>query len=71
MSMGLEHHVNVFHPAGVPTTQQWGRGHHPATATVKRNKEVDKVVMGCFDDSKLFKEEAKPIRRYRKRKFRE
>lgn len=44
---------------------------HPATARVKWNKEVNKVLMEWFYKSKTFDEEEKPIKGYRKRKFRE
>ena len=50
--------------------QQWGPGRHRATARVKWNKEVNKVVMECFYRSKPFDEERKPIRGYRKIMFR-
>ena len=46
-------------------------GHHPATARVKWNKEVNKVVLECFYRSKMFVEEGKHIRRFKKRMFRE
>ena len=36
-----------------------------ATARMKWNKEVNKVVMECFYRSKPFDEEGKPIRGYR------
>ena len=51
--------------------QQRGPERHPATARVKWNGEVNKVVMECFYRSKLFDKEGKPIRGYRKRMFRE
>ena len=46
-------------------------GHHPATARVNWNKEVNKVVLECFYRSKMFVEEGKHIRRFKKRMFRE
>ena len=52
-------------------TQQRGPGGHPATARVKWNTEVNKLVIQCFYISKLFDEEGKAIRGYRKRMFRE
>ena len=36
---------------------------------MKWNKEVNKVVMECFDRSKPFDEEGKPVRGYRQRTF--
>ena len=51
--------------------QQQGPSRHTVTATVKQNKEVNKVVMECFYRSKAFDEEGKPIRGYRRRMFRE
>ena len=59
-----------LHDRCSPAHQQ-GPGCHPATARVKRNKEINKVVMECFYRSKPFDAEGKPIRRYRKRMFRE
>ena len=56
---------------GCSSAQEHGPGHHPVTARVKWNKEVNKVVMGCFYGSKLFDEEGKPGREYRKRMFTE
>ena len=41
------------------------------TATIKWNKEVNKVVMECFCVSKPFNEEGKPVRGYIQRMFRE
>ena len=38
---------------------------------MKWNKEVTKVVMECFQISKLFDEEAKTVRGYRQRMFKE
>ena len=46
-------------------------GRHLATARMRWNKEVDKVVMECFYRSKPFDEEGKSIRGYRQRIFRE
>ena len=46
-------------------------GRHQVTARMKWNKEVNKAVIECFYRSKLFDEEGKPVRRYRKRMFRE
>ena len=51
--------------------QQRGHGRHPATARMKWDKEVNKVVMECFYRSRPFNEEGKPIRGYRQRMFRE
>ena len=51
--------------------QQRGLGRHPATARMKWDKEVNKVVMECFYRSRPFNEEGKPIRGYRQRMFRE
>ena len=51
--------------------QQWGPNRYPATARVKWNKEVNKVVTECFYRSKPFDEKVKPIRGYRKRMSRE
>ena len=51
--------------------QQQGPSRHTASARVKWNKEVKKVVMECCYRSKSFDEEGKPIRGYRKRMFRE
>ena len=51
--------------------QQWGSGCHSATARMRWNKEVNKVVMECFYRSKPFDEEGKPIWGYRQRMFRE
>ena len=45
--------------------QQREPSHHPATARVKWNKEVNKVVMACFYRSKPFDEKGKPIWGYR------
>ena len=42
-----------------------GLGLHPATARMKWDKEVNKVVMECFYRSRPFNEEGKPIRGYR------
>ena len=53
------------------TAQQRGPGRHPATARMKWDKEVNKVVMECFYRSRPFNEEGKPIRGYRQRMFRE
>ena len=58
-------------PSRCSPAQQWGPGCHPVTARVKWNKELNKIVMGCFYRSKSFDEEAEPIREYRKRMFRE
>ena len=51
------HLPSRFFPA-----QQQGRGRHTATARVKLNKEITKVVMECFYRSKPFDEEGTPIR---------
>ena len=51
--------------------QQWGLSYHAATATVKWNKQVNKVVMECFYRSKSFREEGKPILGSRKTIFTE
>ena len=66
--MGLECDVKVPRLAGVP----WhSSGCHLATARMRWNKEVNKVVVECFYRSKPFDEEAKPVRGYRQRMFRE
>ena len=51
--------------------QQQEPAHQQVTAKMKWNKEVNKVVMECFYRSKPFDEEAKPVRGYRHRIFRE
>ena len=51
--------------------QQQEPGRHQVTATMKWNKEVNKVVMECFCVSKPFNEEGKPVRGYIQRMFRE
>ena len=51
--------------------QEQEPGCHQVTARMKWNKEVNKEVMECFHRSKPFVEEAKPIRGYRQRMFRE
>ena len=51
--------------------QQRGPACHPATARVKWNMEVKKVLMECFYRSKPFDKERKSLRGYRKRMFRE
>ena len=51
--------------------QLQGPGCHRATARVKWNKEVNKVVMESFYRIKSFDDEGKPIRGYRRRMFRE
>ena len=66
--MGLELYVKVLRPS---STQSRGPSRHPATATMKWNKEVDKVVMECFYRSKPFHKEGQPIRGFRKKIFRE
>ena len=53
------------------SAQQRGPNRHPATARMKWNKEVNKIVMECFYRNKPFDEEVKPIRGYRKKMFRE
>ena len=58
-------------PGRCSPAQQRGPGRHLATARMKWNKEVNKVVMECFYRSKPFDEEGKPIRGYRQRMFRE
>ena len=50
-------------PGSCFLTQQWELACHPATATVRWNKEVNKVVMECFYRSKAFDEERELIRR--------
>ena len=51
--------------------QQREPGRHQVTARMKWNKEVKKVVMECFNRTKPFDEEWKPIRGYIQRMFRE
>ena len=51
--------------------QQREHCRHQVTARMKWNKEVTKVVMECFQISKLFDEEAKTVRGYRQRMFKE
>ena len=58
-------------PGMCSQVQQWGPGRHPATARVKWNKEVNKVVMEYLYISKTFDEKGKPIWGYRKRMFRD
>ena len=58
-------------PGRCSPAQQRGPGRHPATARMKWNKEVNKVVMECSYRSRPFDEEGKPIRGYRQRMFRE
>ena len=58
-------------PGRCSPAQQRGPGRHHATARMKWNKEVNKVVMECFYRSKPSDEEGKPIRGYRQRMFRE
>ena len=56
-------------PGRCSPAQQRGPGRHLATARMKWNKEVNKVVMECFYRSRPFDEEGKPIRGYRQRMF--
>ena len=58
-------------PGRCSPAQQLGPGRHLATARMRWNKEVNKVVMECFYRSKPFDEQGKPIRGYRQRMFRE
>ena len=58
-------------PGRCSLAQQRGPGRNPATAKMKWNKEVNKVVMECFYRSRPFDEDGKPIRGYRQRMFRE
>ena len=58
-------------PSSCSPGQQWGTGCHPATVSVKWNKEVRIVLMKPFHRIKLFDEEGKPIRGYRKRMIKE
>ena len=53
-------------PSRCSLEQQRGPGRYPATARVKWNKKVNKVVMEYFYRSKSFDQEEKPIRGYRK-----
>ena len=46
-------------------------GCHQATARMKWDKEVNKVVMECFYRSKPFDEEGKPVKGYKPRMFKE
>ena len=58
-------------PGRCSLAQQRGPGRHLATARMRWNKEVNKVVTECFYRSKPFDEEGKPIRLYGQRMFRE
>ena len=60
-----------YSPGRCSSAQQRGPGRQPATARLKWNKEVNKVVMECFYKSRPFDEVGKPIRGYRQRMFRE
>ena len=51
--------------------QQREPSRHQVTTKIKRNKEVNKVVMECFYRSKPFDEERKPVIGYRQRMFRQ
>ena len=51
--------------------KQRGPGCHQVITKMKRNKEVNKVVMERFYRSKPFDEEGKDVRGYRQRMFRE
>ena len=51
--------------------EQRGPGRYPTTARMRWNKEVNKVVMECFNRSNPFNEEGRSIRGYRQRMFRE
>ena len=52
-------------------TQQWSPSRHPATARVKLNKEVNKVVIKCFHRNKPFDETEISLSEYSKRIFKE
>ena len=67
--MRLQHHVKVLHLAGFPPTQQWSPSRHTATARVKLNKEVNKVVIKCFHRNKPFDETEISLSDYSKRTF--
>ena len=60
--------VKVLRPS---STQPRGPSRHSATAAMKWNKEVDKVVMECFYRRNPFDEEGQPIRGFGKKIFRE
>ena len=51
--------------------QQALSGHHHATARKKWSKQVNIVIMECYYKSKPLNETGVPIRRYRKRMYRE
>ena len=67
--MRLQHHVKALHLAGFPPTQQWSPSRHTATARVKLNKEVNKVVIKCFHRNKPFDEREISLSDYSKRIF--
>ena len=52
-------------------TRSWGSVLHPATARVKWNKDLKKILMECFYRSKPFDDEGKPIKGYRRKMLRE
>ena len=58
-------------PGSWSSAQQRRPGRQPATARMKWNKEVKKVVMKFFLQSRPFDEVGEPIRGYRRRMFRE
>ena len=69
--MGLERDVEIPRPAGVPRHSSGEPGRHPATARMRWNKEINKVVMEYFYKSKPFEEEGEPIWAYTPRMFRQ
>ena len=58
-------------PGTCSSAQQRGPGRQPATARMKWDKAVKKVVMECFYNIRSFDEVGTPIRGYRQRMFRE
>ena len=58
-------------PGKCSPVQQQGPSHHLATARAKWNKEVNKIVMECFTEVSHLMRKENPIKRYRKRTFRE
>ena len=58
-------------PVRCSSAQQRGPGRQPATARMKWDEAVKKVVMECFYKIRSFDEVGKPIRGYRQRMFRE
>ena len=52
-----------------PVGEQPRPGHHPATARMLWNTDVNKVVMECYLKGKSVNENGVPIRGYRQRMF--